>query len=98
MERHEESTRMPSSRPTPRREKTSPAGAAGPTRRRSCSFCKEKTDQVDFKDFPALRRVMSEKGKIRSRRLTGTCPRHQSQVAVAIKRAREMALLPNASR
>jgi len=64
----------------------------------SCSFCKEKTDEVDFKDVPALHRLMSEKGKIRSRRITGTCPRHQNQVAVAVKRAREMALLPNASR
>ncbi len=68
------------------------------SRRRSCSFCNEKTDEVDFKDFAALRRLMSEKGKIRSRRITGTCRRHQNQVAVAVKRAREMALLPNASR
>ena len=89
---------MPSSRPTPRRETTSKAGVAGPSRRPSCPFCKEKTDEVDFKDFSALRRMMSEKGKIRSRRLTGTCARHQTQVAVAVKRARVMALLPNASR
>jgi small subunit ribosomal protein S18 len=89
---------MPSSRPTPRREKKSTAGAADPSRRRSCSFCKQKTDEVDFKDFSALRRLMSEKGRIRSRRITGTCQRHQNQVAVAVKRAREMALLPNASR
>jgi len=89
---------MPSSRPTPRREQQSKAGAADPSRRRSCTFCKEKTDAVDFKDFSALRRLTSEKGKIRSRRITGTCPRHQNQVAVAVKRAREMALLPNASR
>ena len=89
---------MTSSRPTPRREKTSKAGAADPSRRRSCSFCRERTDEVDFKDFSALRRMMSEKGKIRSRRLTGTCARHQTQVAVAVKRARVMALLPNASR
>jgi len=89
---------MPSPRPKPRREKKSEAGAADPSRRRSCSFCKEKIDEVDFKDFPALRRLVSEKGKIRSRRITGACPRHQNQVAVAVKRAREMALLPNASR
>jgi len=89
---------MPSSRPTPRREKKSEAGATDPSRRRPCSFCMKKTDEVDFKDFPALRRLMSEKGKISSRRITGTCRRHQIQVAVAVKRAREMALLPNASR
>jgi small subunit ribosomal protein S18 len=89
---------MPSPGPTPRREKRSEAGSTDPARRRSCSFCKEKTREVDFKDVPALRRLMSEKGQIRSRRLTGTCPHHQKQVAVAVKRAREMALLPNASR
>jgi len=89
---------MPSSRPTPRREEKSKAGATGPSRRRPCSFCNEKTDEVDFKDFSALRRLTSEKGKIRPRRITGTCRRHQDQVEVAIKRAREMALLPNASR
>ena len=69
-----------------------------PAPTRSCSFCKQKTAEVDFKDFSALQRLLSEKGKIRSRRITGTCPRHQTQVAVAVKRAREMALLPNASR
>jgi small subunit ribosomal protein S18 len=89
---------MPSPSPTPRREKKSTAGVTGPSRSRSCSFCTQKTDEVDFKDFSALRRLMSEKGKIRSSRSTGTCRRHQSQVAVAVKRAREMALLPNASR
>jgi small subunit ribosomal protein S18 len=89
---------MPSSSPTSRHEKTTKAGAAGPSRRRSCSFCNDKTVEVDFKDFSTLRRLVSEKGKIRSRRITGTCRRHQDQVAVAVKRAREMALLPNASR
>jgi small subunit ribosomal protein S18 len=89
---------MPSPTLTLRREKKSKAGVAGPSRGRHCSFCKEKTAEVDFKDVSALRRLMSEKGKIRSRRITGTCRRHQIQVAVAVKRAREMALLPNASR
>ena len=89
---------MPSPRPTPRPKKKSKAGAANPSRSGSCCFCREKTDEVDFKDFSALRRLMSENGKIRSRRITGACRRHQNQVAVAVKRAREMALLPNASR
>jgi small subunit ribosomal protein S18 len=89
---------MPNSATASRREKTSKAGAAGPSRVRTCPFCKEKTDEVDFKDVSALRRLMSEKGKIRSRRVTGTCRRHQNQFTVAVKRAREMALLPNASR
>ena len=89
---------MSASTLSPRHEKKSKAGVAGPSRGGHCSFCKEKTAEVDFKDVSALRRLMSEKGKIRSRRITGTCRRHQIQVAVAVKRAREMALLPNASR
>jgi small subunit ribosomal protein S18 len=68
--------------------------ATAPTRRKSCYFCKDKVDEIDYKNVNQLRRYMSEKGKIRSRRITGACRRHQRQVAVAIKRAREMALLP----
>jgi len=63
-------------------------------RRRNCYFCREKIDEVDYKNYNQLRRYISEKGKIRSRRTTGACRRHQRQVAVAVKRAREMALLP----
>jgi small subunit ribosomal protein S18 len=73
-----------------RRRPTTPA----PGRRRSCFFCKDKVEEVDYKNYNQLRRHVSEKGKIRSRRITGTCRRHQKQVAVAVKRAREMALLP----
>jgi small subunit ribosomal protein S18 len=51
-------------------------------------------DQVDYKDLASLRRFISERGKIRSRRITGACRRHQNQVARAVKRARELALLP----
>jgi small subunit ribosomal protein S18 len=71
-----------------------PSASSGPIRRRSCYFCKEKVDEVDYKNVNQLRRYISEKGKIRNRRVTGACRRHQRQVAVAIKRAREMALLP----
>ena len=70
---------------------------SGPGRRKSCFFCKSKVDEVDYKNVNELRRYVSEKGKIRSRRITGACRRHQRQVAVAIKRAREMALLPYVS-
>jgi small subunit ribosomal protein S18 len=62
-------------------------------RRRNCFFCREGVEEVDYKNFNQLKRYVSEKGKIRSRRTTGACRRHQRQVAVAIKRAREMALL-----
>jgi small subunit ribosomal protein S18 len=71
-----------------------PGGPAGPIRRRNCYFCKEKIAEVDYKNINQLRRYISERGKIRSRRITGACRRHQVQVAQAVKRAREMALLP----
>ena len=70
------------------------AAAGASTRRKPCYFCKEKVEEIDYKNYNQLRRYMSEKGKIRSRRISGACRRHQRQVAVAIKRAREMALLP----
>jgi small subunit ribosomal protein S18 len=66
----------------------------GSSRRKPCPYCRDKIDQVDYKDVSMLRRFMSERGKIRSRRITGACRRHQSQLAQAIKRARELALLP----
>jgi small subunit ribosomal protein S18 len=71
--------------------------SGGPIRRKSCYFCKEKVEEVDYKNYNQLRRYISEKGKIRSRRITGACRRHQEQIAVAVKRAREMALLPYAT-
>ena len=89
---------MPSSKPTPRREKKSQAGTSARAARRQCSFCKEKVEEVDYKSSTTLHRIVSDKGKIRPRRATGTCRRHQNQVEVAVKRAREMALLPNVSR
>jgi small subunit ribosomal protein S18 len=72
-------------------------GPAGGGRRKPCQFCRDKVDVVDYKDFPTLRRAMSEKGKIRSARITGSCRRHQRQLALAIKRARELGLLPYVS-
>jgi len=77
--------------------KRGPAGGSktgGPGRRKSCFFCKSKVDEVDYKNVNELRRYVSEKGKIRNRRISGACRRHQRQVAVAVKRAREIALLP----
>jgi small subunit ribosomal protein S18 len=67
---------------------------AGSGRRKPCPYCREKIDHVDYKDVSMLRRFTSERGKIRSRRITGACRRHQSQLARAVKRARELALLP----
>jgi small subunit ribosomal protein S18 len=71
-----------------------PGGPAGQVKRRNCFFCKDKIEEIDYKNVNQLRRYISEKGKIRSRRITGACRRHQVQVAQAVKRAREMALLP----
>ncbi|MBV8562679.1 MAG: 30S ribosomal protein S18, partial [Actinobacteria bacterium] len=68
--------------------------AAGAIKRRNCFFCKEHIAEIDYKNINQLRRYISERGKIRSRRITGACRRHQVQVAQAVKRAREMALLP----
>ncbi len=87
---------MPNTRTAERRTKKT--GPAGPSRRRYCSFCKEKIDEIDFKDYTTLRRFMSEKGRIRASRITGTCRRHQQQLAPAVKRAREMGLLPYVAR
>ena len=69
-------------------------GMAGGGRFKPCPFCRDKIDVVDYKDFGTLRRAMSEKGKIRSARITGSCRRHQVQLARAVKRARELGLLP----
>jgi small subunit ribosomal protein S18 len=77
----------------PRKRKSGP-GSSGPAKRKSCYFCRETIDEVDYKNTNQLRRFASEKGKIRSRRISGECRRHQEQIAVAVKRAREMALLP----
>ena len=78
-------------KPVRRRDKK---GGPGSGRRKPCQHCRDKVDQVDYKDVSALRRLISDRGKIRSRRITGACRRHQSQVARAVKRARELALLP----
>jgi small subunit ribosomal protein S18 len=63
-------------------------------RRRSCYFCGENIDHIDYKDVDQLRRYISDRGKIRPRRQTGLCAKHQRMVATAIKRARHMALIP----
>ena len=72
-------------------------GAPGAGRRKSCTYCRDKVDIVDYKDFAGVRRQLSEKGKIRSARVTGCCRRHQRQLARAVKRARELGLLPYVS-
>ncbi len=63
-------------------------------RRKVCQFCVDKTQYIDYKDTVKLRRYMSERSKILPRRTTGTCAMHQRQLTTAIKRARQIALLP----
>lgn len=73
-------------------------GGGRKQRRKVCQFCEEKTAWVDYKDVQTLRKFISDRGKIRARRVTGTCTQHQGHVASAIKVAREMGLLPYAAR
>jgi small subunit ribosomal protein S18 len=79
------------SRPTRRRDRKAGGGGG---RRKSCQYCRDKVEFVDYKDINLLRKFVSDRGKIRSRRITGACRRHQNQIARAVKRARELALLP----
>jgi small subunit ribosomal protein S18 len=63
-------------------------------KRKVCSFCAEKATYIDYKEINRLRRFVTERGKILPRRVSGNCARHQRALAVAVKRARELALLP----
>jgi small subunit ribosomal protein S18 len=67
-------------------------------RKRYCFFCKENIDYIDYKDISLLRKFVSDKGKIRPKRSSGNCVQHQKIIAKAIKRAREVALMPYFSR
>ena len=76
------------------RRRGAPSRRERPIKSKPCVFCKEHIVYVDYKDYNMLRRFTSDRGKIRTRRVTGLCPQHQREAATAIKRAREMALLP----
>lgn len=77
------------------REEDRDGRAKGKTffRKKVCRFCANKT-KIDYKEADALRRYMTERGKILPRRITGTCAKHQRELAAAIKRARAICLLP----
>ncbi|HEY2316497.1 MAG TPA: 30S ribosomal protein S18 [Streptosporangiaceae bacterium] len=66
-------------------------------KKKVCLFCQEKVTRVDYKDTGLLRKFISDRGKIRARRVSGNCTQHQRDVATAIKNSREMALLPYTS-
>ncbi|MCX7914510.1 MAG: 30S ribosomal protein S18 [Thermodesulfovibrionales bacterium] len=63
-------------------------------RRKFCRFCADKIPFIDYKDIKTIRNYITERGKILSRKMTGTCSRHQRELTIAIKRARNIALIP----
>jgi small subunit ribosomal protein S18 len=67
-------------------------------KKKFCIFCKDKIAYVDYKEVSMLRKFVSDRGKIRARRVSGNCAQHQRDVATAVKNAREMALLPYTAR
>jgi small subunit ribosomal protein S18 len=67
-------------------------------KKKPCAMCRDGTQWVDYKNVPLLRKYMSDRGKIRSRRVTGNCAQHQRDIALAIKTARELVLLPYTQR
>ncbi len=85
-------------RNTDRQSRRGSKEAARRTKKKPCALCRDKVEWVDYKDVALLRKFMSDRGKIRARRVTGNCAQHQSMVALAIKTARELALLPYTQR
>ena len=70
------------------------AHGARKSRRKVCAFCVDKVECIDYKDVNKLQRFTSERAKILPRRVTGTCAKHQRELTTAIKRARQVALMP----
>jgi len=85
-------------RPNNTSTKRAPKDNARNRTKKVCQFCKDKTAWIDYKDVNLLRRFMSDRGKIRARRVSGNCAQHQRDIAVAIKTGREIALLPYSQR
>ena len=81
-----------------RDRKRNPKDTGRRIKKKVCQFCKDQTLWVDYKDVHVLRKFMSDRGKIRTRRVSGNCVQHQRDVAIAIKTSRELALLPYAQR
>jgi small subunit ribosomal protein S18 len=85
-------------KPQRKRKEKEEKGWQKKQKKRFCVFCKENIAHVDYKDAGMLRKFVSDRGKIRARRVTGNCSQHQRDVATAVKNAREMALLPYSTR
>ena len=75
-------------------EKERNARPAKKPRKKVCAFCVDKVEEIDYKDVARLRKFTSDRAKILPRRVTGTCAKHQRELTTAIKRARNVALLP----
>ena len=75
-------------------EKTERSFKAKRAKKKVCVFCVDKVENIDYKDTAKLRRYVTERGKIVPRRISGTCAKHQRQLTIAVKRARQIALLP----
>jgi small subunit ribosomal protein S18 len=86
------------SRKRPPKKEKDEKGWQKKTKRKVCIFCKDRIEYVDYKDTAILRKFVSDRGKIRARRVSGNCSQHQRDVATAVKNAREMALLPYSTR
>ncbi len=80
----------------PRKKRRNDSGRK--MKKKVCAFCTDKRATIDYKEVSVLRRYVSDRSKIRARRVTGNCARHQREVALAIRNAREMALLPYINR
>ena len=81
-----------------RDRKRNPKDTGRRIKKKVCQFCKDGSTWIDYKDVHVLRKFMSDRGKIRTRRVSGNCVQHQREVALAIKTSRELALLPYAQR
>ncbi|WHH57550.1 30S ribosomal protein S18 [Petroclostridium sp. X23] len=79
------------------RERRERPGRGRRAKKKVCSFCVDKVETIDYKDISKLRRYISERAKILPRRISGNCAKHQRQLTQAVKRARQIALLPYTS-
>ncbi len=86
------------SKAQPARGERKPKDGGKKFKKKPCMFCQDRTAWVDYKDVNLLRRYMSDRAKIKARRVNGNCVQHQSDVAMAIKTSRELALLPFATK
>lgn len=76
------------------RDARRPGGKMRRSRKKVCAFCVDKAENIDYKDVAKLRKFVTERGKILPRRISGTCAKHQRELTTAIKKSRNIALLP----